>query len=164
MGTKNDNSSNLQFIYDLENAFGSPLSVLDLGSVGGLFVHDLIRRGHNAIGLERSDYNVITHRAEWPALYQKNLFTCDVGREFRVYTEEKGMKKQFLCDVITAWEVIEHIPLERMGQFFENGRQHLRLGGYLFGSVNVTSCTENNITYHQSTHSKKNGMKPSCRK
>jgi 2-polyprenyl-3-methyl-5-hydroxy-6-metoxy-1,4-benzoquinol methylase len=154
LGTKNDNLTCIPFISDLEGTFGNRFHVMDLGCAGGLLVHDFVRRGHIALGLEGSDYNIQNHSGEWPVLYQKNLFTCDISRKYSVFIDENGEKMPFLCDVISAWEVVEHIPPERLGVFFENIRKHLRIGGQFFGSISINPCICNGCTYHQSLFSK----------
>jgi 2-polyprenyl-3-methyl-5-hydroxy-6-metoxy-1,4-benzoquinol methylase len=105
-GTINDNYSKIEFIEDVENFFPNrPLTVMDLGCAGGLLVHDFVKRGHIAMGLEGSFWNIHYQLHEWPALFNKNLFTCDVSREYQAFIEnEQGQKYQLQCDLITAWE------------------------------------------------------------
>lgn len=142
-GTKNDNSSNLDLIDEVEKDLGknSPrLQVLDLGCAGGQLVHDFVKRGHIAVGLEGSDYNVIHQRAEWPILYQKNLFTCDITREYAISIEKDQTIQPFECDLVTAWEVVEHIPPDRLTDFFEFIRRHLKLGGKFIAGISLCSA------------------------
>lgn len=46
-------------------------------------------------------------------------------------------KKPFLCDLITAWEVVEHMFPERLPKFFENVRKHLVIGGKFCGTISL---------------------------
>lgn len=149
-GTSRDNSTSAAFINDLERTYSSPIKFMDVGCSGGLLVHDMLRRGHLAVGLEGSNYSYKHKRAEWPALHKKNLFTCDVSREYSVIVEDQGTKTPFLSDVITAWEVVEHIPPDRLETFFAMLRKHLRLGGQFFASVSTLPLDG----YHQSVFSK----------
>lgn len=145
-GVMNDNVTSLAFIDEVERQFkGKQLHVLDLGCAGGALIHDFLRRGHIAIGLEGSDFNLVTRRAEWAALGNKNLFTCDVTREFSLSCERNGECQPFLCDIITSWEVMEHLPRERLPVFFENIRRHLKLNGHYVAGVCLGSGT-----HHQS--------------
>lgn len=95
-------------------------------------VLDAIIRGHLGIGLEGSDRSLITQRAEW-RLLKNNLFTCDITKPFLLVDQEKGEPKQF--NVITAWEVLEHIKEEDLKQLFDNIRKHLSDDGIFVGSI-----------------------------
>lgn len=149
-GTKNDNNTNAKFVQevkrDLMKSGHFPGQLMDLGCAGGLLVHDLVRDGHLAIGLEGSDDNIKNNRFEWPLLHNKNLFTCDVCRQFSVWIEDDRGKRPFECDLITAWEVIEHIPPNRLKAFFENIRVHLKTDGKFVGSISLAYGPP----YHQS--------------
>lgn len=93
-GTACDNNTSLAFIQDVEKMIGKkPIRFMDYGCSGGLLVHDFLRRGHIAVGLEGSDYSAIRKRAEWEFLSQTNLFTCDVSRDFTVWIEENQQEK-----------------------------------------------------------------------
>jgi SAM-dependent methyltransferase len=129
-GTMRDNSTDLEFIAELECRIARrPIRILDLGCSGGKLVHDMLDRGHDAIGLEGSDYSLKHSRAEWPALAGTNLFTCDIARPFSIYRDDELA----VFDVATAWEVLEHLPEDRLPVFFENLRKHLR--GLFIGSI-----------------------------
>ncbi len=107
-----------------------PLFVMDLGCAGGGFVKDFLDDGHQAIGLEGSDYSLLRKRAEW-ATIPDNLFTCDITHPFQV--SHGGEPAVF--DVITAWEVMEHLPQECLPGLCENLRKHLVPGGMCVFSV-----------------------------
>ncbi|MBS0626303.1 MAG: class I SAM-dependent methyltransferase [Verrucomicrobia bacterium] len=137
-GTKNDNFSNAALIHEIEESFGyQHLNMMDLGCAGGLFVHDFIKRGHFAVGLEGSNYNIKAKRAEWPALHEKNLFTCDICEDYSVLLETNGETTPYLCDLVTAWEVVEHIPPDKLGIFFEGIRKHLKIGGRFVAGISL---------------------------
>ncbi len=141
-GTKQDNSGNRKFNQKLYVLLPEtrPLRVLDVGCSGGKFVRDCIEDGHVAVGLEGSDYSLLNNRAEW-ATIPKNLFCCDVTRPFEI--TELGAPAYF--DVATAWEVMEHIPEERLGQVCENIRRHLSPSGLWVMSVSTE------VGYHHVT-------------
>ena len=133
-GTAQDNTRYPRFIKKCETIFkrDSGLSFLDLGCSGGGMVLDAILRGHLGIGLEGSDYSLIRQRAEW-RLLRDNLFTCDITKPFALTHGENGPEMRF--DVITAWEVLEHILEDDLPQLFQNIRNHLKPGGLFVGSV-----------------------------
>ncbi len=153
VGTKNDNYTKPEFIEDIESLFNyNRLNFMDLGCSGGLLVHDLVRRGHIAVGLEGSDYSLYHGRAEWPVLYQRNLFTCDISKPFHVMIiKDDEPEAPFLCDVISAWEVVEHIHPNELLPFFENIRKHLKINGIFLASISLAEMPP----LHQSVFSAK---------
>jgi len=131
-GTKADNTRYPRLCYKLEQVFqGQKLRVLDLGCSGGGLVYNFLQRGHFAIGLEGSDYSLKYQRAEWPII-PHHLKTCDITKPFRL---ESLDGQSALFDVVTAWEVLEHIPQESVGQLFKNIFSHLKPGGIFIASV-----------------------------
>jgi 2-polyprenyl-3-methyl-5-hydroxy-6-metoxy-1,4-benzoquinol methylase len=119
---------------------------MDLGCSGGLLVHDFLNRGHFSVGLEGSDFSLKNKRAQWPAIGETNLFTCDISKPFLVVNDNK----QVLFDVITAWEVIEHIHPNDLPQFFLNVNNHLKSNGYFLGTISTNVEIINNVVLHQS--------------
>lgn len=130
MGVANDNTHCLRFVKSIENLFQRPVSVLDLGCAGGGLVLDFLRRGHFAIGLEGSDFALRNQRGEWPFI-PDNLLTCDVTQEFELRNGSQ------ICefDLITAWELLEHIPRASLPGLFRNIREHLAHDGLFTASV-----------------------------
>ena len=134
-GTKNDNSTNVGFIDDISSFCSmngkSKFNFLDLGCSGGQLVIDVLNRGNLAVGLEGSDYSVINPRANWPKYHNKNLFTCDVTKKYELFNNELLIK----FDVISAWEVIEHIAENDLKPFFKQISNNLNSGGIFCGSI-----------------------------
>jgi SAM-dependent methyltransferase len=129
-GTQNDNTRCPRFVYAAERALGKPLKILELGCAGGGLVLDFLIAGHEAIGIEGSDYSSIWRRAEW-ANIPDHLFTADITKPFTLTAN--GMQQKF--DLITAWEVLEHIRDEDLDGLFSNIRQSLSPKGLFCGSV-----------------------------
>lgn len=149
-GTRRDNSRNPRFITKLERLFGNrQFSVLDLGCSGGGFVRDCFESGNVAVGLEGSDYSKKTGRAEWKTI-PSNLFTCDITKPFQLYMDRKEAK----FDIITMWEVIEHIKEEDLPQLFENIRQHMKLSSLVIISTTSKSDVIDGAELHQCRHGK----------
>ncbi len=143
-GTKQDNSRNHRFNERLYALLPGPLSILDLGCSGGGFVKDCIDDRHFAVGLEGSDYSKVRERAEW-ATIPANLFTCDVTKPFRLKLD--GVPLRF--DVITAWEIMEHISELGLHGLFQNVRAHLRSGALWIVSVSTASSRPDGLELHQ---------------
>lgn len=139
-GTANDNTRAPFFIRKCEELFPNKknLKYMDIGCAGGGIVFDALLRGHFAIGLEGSDYSLKHQRAEWRAL-KRNLFTCDVSFPFEVQDVEGNIVR---FDVISAWEVLEHIPEDSLEQMIGNIVNHLEVGGIFVGTASQTEDFE----------------------
>lgn len=134
-GTSRDNSTSKVFIEDAVNHFkNKKFNVLDLGCSGGQFIKDFIEHTNYSIGLEGSDFSIKEKRANWPELYQKNLFTCDVSKRFEIRDENE---KRILFELVTAWELIEHIKTERLKIFFTNIWNHMTDDGIFSCSIST---------------------------
>lgn len=156
LGTAQDNSTNWYFNQKLYTLFGKRIKVLDLGCSGGGFVRNCINDGHFAVGLEGSDYSLKMLRAEWPILGNKFLFTADITAPFNL---------QFVCgqtdthlnfDVITLWEVCEHIAEEDIEGLVKNIFNHLAPGGIIIASIGEGACDsgDGEVVWHQTVKSK----------
>lgn len=132
-GTIRDNTRYPRFVKKCEDLLGGTedLSFLDLGCSGGGMVLEAALRGHLSIGLEGSDCSLKEQRAEWRLLGNR-LQTCDITKAFRL-ENGKGELQRF--DIITAWEVMEHIAEEDLPQLFQNILLHLKSGGYFIASI-----------------------------
>jgi SAM-dependent methyltransferase len=135
-GAKNDNSFQQSFnnkLFDFYPNDGKPLNILDLGCAGGGLVRSLLDDGHFAIGLEGSDFPKTHGLGEWSTI-PGNLFNCDITEPF-LLAEETTTSQPFLFDIVTAWEVLEHIPEERIPQLMGNIRSHLKPEGRIIFSI-----------------------------
>jgi len=155
-GTRRDNSRNHRFnekLYPLYPQKNNFLKVLDLGCSGGGFVRDCLNDGCLAVGLEGSDFSKKSRRAEW-ATIPDYLFTCDITEQFEVLQEDgKGIGRiQF--DVVTAWEVIEHIAEDDLSRVAENVMKHLSPMGLWIMSVAPFEDVINGIRLHQTVQAK----------
>lgn len=153
-GTMRDNTTNADFIeeihefiklnYGLDN-----FNFLDLGCSGGQLVVDFFKRGNLSVGLEGSDYSVKHQRANWPEYHNKILFTCDVTKPYSLYNKEEKIK----FDIITAWEVVEHIHEDDMNSFFTYINDNLQENGVFLASISTIEDVIEGHILHQSVFS-----------
>ncbi len=134
-GAVNDSSMHPPFIDKVEKALFSkgPIRVLDLGCAGGGMVREFLERGHEAVGLEGSDAPERLGLGEWRNC-PLHLFTCDISSPFRLV--DKAGSPMFF-DLVTAWEVLEHIAETKISILVENIASHLAPGGVFVGSVDM---------------------------
>src|SRR4029077_9548912 len=98
-----------------------------------------------AVGLEGSDYSLKHSRANWRTLANKNLFTSDITKPFRVKLDQQNLR----FHLITACEVMEHIKVEDLEILFENIRSHLVEGGFFIASTSSSTSIVDGIELHQ---------------
>jgi SAM-dependent methyltransferase len=157
-GTKQDNSRNPWFNIRLVRLFTQTdphrkLRVLDMGCSGGGFVHDLLDAGHLAVGLEGSDYSKKMGRAEWP-LIPNFLFTADMTGAVDVFLKTPQGEERMICDVVTSWELIEHIATPDLPKIAANVKKHLAPGGLWIMSVANYDCVVEGVNLHQTVQPK----------
>lgn len=139
-GTAQDNSTNHRFNEKVFKLLGQKrIRVLDLGCSGGGFVRSMLDDGHDAIGIEGSDYSARTRRAEWRTIPER-LFTADVSEPFEVM--EDGSPLTF--DLITAWELLEHLQEDKLPVLCASVIKHLRQNGLFIASI----CTSPDQDWH----------------
>jgi SAM-dependent methyltransferase len=150
LGTMYDNSSNGKFVLHMDDlvraeADARTPAMMDLGCSGGQLVADFKRVGWISVGLEGSDYSLKHRRANWAYLANKNLFTCDITKPFNVMLENRDLR----FNLITAWEVLEHIKTDDLDRLFQNIRKHLADGGYFIASTASGPSVVNGVELHQ---------------
>jgi SAM-dependent methyltransferase len=150
-GTKRDNSRHRRFNKKLYELFGidhPSLWVLDLGCSGCGFVKDCLDDGCLAVGIEGSDFSKKLRRAEWRTI-PEHLFTADITAPFEVFGEFPAGEKRLQFDVITTWEVMEHIHERDIAAVVENVKQHLRPGGLWIMSIALCDDFHQGVNLHQ---------------
>jgi SAM-dependent methyltransferase len=154
-GTAHDNSTNRLFNWKLNLLYaGRPLRILDIGCAGGGFVKSCLRDGHEAVGIEGSDYSRKRKRAEWRTI-PNNLFTCDATSRFEFKTvESDGRARATHFDVITAWEFVEHIAEAQLPAVAANVDRHLAKNGLWILSVNTKEDVVNGVRLHQTVQTR----------
>lgn len=155
-GTANDNSRNYRFnekIYQIYYSYPRPWRILDIGCAGGGFVRDCLNDGCFAIGLEGSDYSKKFKRAEW-ATIPDNLFTCDVTEDFDIAIQTGDKKTAVSFEIITSWELMEHIAEDKIVAVAQNVKKHLAPHGLWIMSVATVDDIVNGINLHQTVKPK----------
>jgi len=147
-GTAFDNSTNRNFNLKLYAFFKCrpDLRVLDLGCSGGGFVKSFLEDGYLGVGLEGSDWSKKLRSGEWDTC-PHHLMTCDITSRFAL-RDRAGSAMTFHC--VTAWEVLEHIPVDKLPALIDNVARHLATDGIFVASVD-TAPDSNPITgavYH----------------
>jgi SAM-dependent methyltransferase len=154
-GTKENNSTNRRFNDKLYRLYPrqQQLKVLDMGCSGGGFVRSCIDDGCFAIGIEGSDYSKRHRRAEWRAI-PECLFTCDVTGEFEILSGTSDMLQPVHFDVVTCWEMIEHIAEPDISKVAANVKRHLAPGGIWIMSVSPNEEIIHGARLHQTVKPK----------
>jgi predicted TPR repeat methyltransferase len=141
-GTMHDNTHCTAFVTRVEElSDGRKIKFADLGCSGGGLVKDFIDAGHDAIGIEGSDYSLRNKRAEW-ATIPDHLTTADITKPFFIVSD--GATGQ--CDIITAWDVVEHIGENDLGVLIANIRNNLKTGGLFVASVATFADHPHHVT------------------
>jgi 2-polyprenyl-3-methyl-5-hydroxy-6-metoxy-1,4-benzoquinol methylase len=145
-GTKNDNTRHPRFVRACEAILGSGIRHLDLGCAGGGLVWDFTRRGHLSVGVEGSDFSLREQRAAWRTIPDR-LFTADICYPFH-FTDRSNARVSF--DVISAWELFEHIPEAQLPGLLKNVTENLRVGGFVTASIATVPDNDEarGIAYH----------------
>jgi SAM-dependent methyltransferase len=172
-GTMLDNSKNNRFnetFYKVANElkFKEPYSILDLGCAGGGMVRTFIKDSHNAIGLEGSNYCKKRGKYEWGVI-PESLFTCDITKPFEIFlapppnmqqTNKKSAREWLKeyertggytakFDLITMWEVLEHLKKNDLTVLFQNIKRHLAPNGLFICSISHIPDINEGMVLHQ---------------
>jgi 2-polyprenyl-3-methyl-5-hydroxy-6-metoxy-1,4-benzoquinol methylase len=133
-GAINDNNTDLAYINEVRNYLNTNnISILDLGCAGGQIVIDHKNLGDIAVGLEGSS-NVLKGRGShnWNNHHNKNLFLCDITENFEIQDDSEKILR---FDIIQMWDVLEHIPEDKMSILFSNIKKHLKHNGHFIGQI-----------------------------
>lgn len=127
------------FVQDCIRVLGDEIKSLDLGTGAAGIVLEFLMNGIVAVGVDGSDFCRRNKIGYWPLL-PRNLFTCDITKPFSFLTT--GDQTQIEFDVITMWEVLEHLAAESLEGLFQNITRHLSAQGYFIGSVSLVEYTD----------------------
>ena len=122
------------FVRNCIDLFGQDFNLLDLGTGAGGLIFECLANGIFSVGIDGSDYCARYRIGYWPLL-KNNLFNCDITKQFSfVKIEEQDI---FTFQIITMWEVLEHIDDENLDSLFNNVYVNLSDNGYFIGSVSL---------------------------
>ena len=138
-GCVRDSNTNKNYIEEVIKYFGKRnIKVLDIGCAGGQLIIDHHNRGDLAVGIEGSSHSLLGAGANnWMVYRDKNLFLCDASRPYQILKDESPLK----FDYIQCWEVLEHIPTERLHMYLTNVKNHLENSGIFCGSISQVDCS-----------------------
>lgn len=152
-GAIRDSTTHPDFNKALHKLFpGTGFRLLDLGCAGGGMVRSFLQERIEAVGIEGSDHPRRLGLGEWRRC-PHHLFTADITEPFELVRRgDHGVR----FDVVTAWEVLEHIPEHQLTGLIRNIVRHLRPGGYFIASVDQTPDVDplTGAVYHQTLQPK----------
>lgn len=122
------------FVQNCIDVLGSNIKSLDLGTGAAGLVFEFAMNSVLAVGVDGSNFCRMNRIGYWPLL-PNNLFTCDITKPFNFVSRDTKAVTNF--DVITMWEVLEHIAEQDLASLFINVRRHLDERGYFIGSISL---------------------------
>jgi 2-polyprenyl-3-methyl-5-hydroxy-6-metoxy-1,4-benzoquinol methylase len=152
------------FINKTKKSFGENFTHLDLGCGSGSFVYNSRELGADSVGVD--NYLNRKNVPYWNSKYRNFFLKADISKDFFIQKNNKDVK----FDLITLWEVFEHIETNLLSTLIENIRRHMHEQSIVVGSI-CTVRDENPLKkaiYHKTVQSKewwleflnKNGLQP----
>jgi 2-polyprenyl-3-methyl-5-hydroxy-6-metoxy-1,4-benzoquinol methylase len=121
------------FVKHCIDILGKDIKTLDLGAGPAGLVYEWIFNGVSAIGIDGSDHCKKHNIGFWNYI-EDSLFLADITKNFDLFFKDNN-KKNVTFDIITMWEVLEHMPSNGMQKLFENIKKHMDCDGYFIGSI-----------------------------
>lgn len=148
-GTKRDLSRQLRFEKKLTYYMQFKIfnNILDLGCSGGAFISAMHDLGFQSIGIEGSDFSKKNNRGPWAFLSNFVLFTGDITKPFQIRISDE--KKNVEFDIITAFEVLEHLKEDQIESLFSNIELHSSINTRLIFSISQSDDFINGVNLHQ---------------
>lgn len=122
----------ISFVAHCREVVGSGLRLLDLGTGSGGLIYEASMQGLLAVGLDGSDHCRRHRIGYWPLL-PDHLLTCDITQPFSLSSHGEPLR----FEVVTAWEVLEHIPEDGIPGLLANVRKNMSGEGWFMGSVSL---------------------------
>lgn len=144
LGSAQDYHTSPEFIRASINLINKKTcNILDLGCANGSLIVDYLKAGHNAVGVDGSDYGVKNKTGGWKT-NPKSFLNADITKPFEiVYERNKSIRAHF--DIITSFDCFEHIAQEDLPQLCKNIRGHLDSNGLVFLVIATFGCGD----YHR---------------
>lgn len=127
------------FVRHCIDVLGGDIRTLDIGTGAAGLVYEWAVNGVLAAGIDGSDFCRKNKIGYWPLL-PNNLLTCDITKPFKFTNKESSVGVGF--DVITSWEVLEHIAASDLAILFTNIRNNLKDNGYFICSISLVRYTD----------------------
>ena len=135
----------LEFFTELKVAYPGIKTVLDLGTGSGWFVNNGVKCGFDAYGIEGTDK--VDKLVPWLVFKDVRLFHADLRHPFYLFNHtttggERALSPLF--NLITAWDVLEHLTEETIDTFL--GCIYAMSSKYFMATIEFTE--EGNEGYH----------------
>jgi predicted TPR repeat methyltransferase len=121
------------------------VNYLDLGCAGAAIVEAMLNKGHNAFGIDGSDAQKKQGLNSWGRIPER-LFNADITEPFHFIEEETNEKVKF--DVISAWDVMEHLYEDKLPGFCKNINNNLKSDGFFVCGIADFEDEGYHITLH----------------
>lgn len=132
---------NTVFVKHCIDVLGKNFNALDLGTGSGGIVFEFTMNGISSLGIDGSDFCKKHNYGYWP-LIPNNFYTCDITKPYTISSLAEKTKAEF--DLITMWEVLEHIQEDRLDFLLRNIMLHLKSNGYFIGSISFVPYEDGN--------------------
>lgn len=127
------------FVNHCIGILGFNIKVLDIGTGAAGLVYEWAINGVLAAGIDGSDFCRKNKIGYWPLL-PNNLLTCDITQPFEFTDKNTSLPVNF--NLITCWEVLEHIHESDLATLLHNVRSHLSDTGYFIGSISLLTYND----------------------
>ena len=147
-GAKHDNTKSDGFINEIFDRYGKDLKYLDLGCAGGGFVAQVADKEAFSIGIDGSDYNMLNGTGEWRNdKVRDRFFTADITKPFYIVKDVEGSyPSRIKFDVISAFDVLEHINYYEIPAVIANIKNHLNPNGIFVTSIATFADEDYHVT------------------
>jgi predicted TPR repeat methyltransferase len=146
----------IEFFAELRVRYPEIKSILDLGTGTGAFVANGLADDYEICGIDGTD--AVDQTLPWAYYKNKVLFHADLrysftlGEEKEVYIDEFYGPTEYRVyphkfDLITAWDVMEHLTEDTIGNTLDSITRHLVQQGYFMGTIEFTN-TDNELYHH----------------
>ena len=109
-----ESNLNLMFNEACYKLYKNP-KILDLGCGGGGFIRSVLDEGHFAIGIDGFEQYELNKIDGW-GKYPNNFSTLNISKPISVLQDSQKV----LFDIVTAWEVCEHLYEDEIDGFAKN--------------------------------------------
>ncbi len=141
-GGAHDNTYSDNFVNCFNN---QKISYLDLGCAGAALVESLYNKGHDSFGIDGSDSQKKQGLNSWGRIPER-LFNADITEPFHFIDEDTN--KKFKFDVISAWDVMEHLFEDKLPGFCDNLKDNLKSDGYFVCGIADFEDEGYHVTIH----------------